>query len=249
MAETTHINRFRQKKLRNHKDREKAEQLNTYMYPKNNLYTRQEFELLDTIYSDSDESAVITKVEDSLDVNKFWLDEKIGIPKDKNNLFSKLSWFFSGILIASVIWFICLQVTIFQIKSKSNTQLVFHKTLDIVTDKTADKQISANLLSHKQTKTFGLGFQEWLKNMSSNSTVNNKSDDKAIKEEAKENTQVVPEDVPKIKYHTISNGDSLWIIANKYYSDPSPANIEKIMKANKMRRIGILQPGQKLIIP
>ena len=35
--------------------------------------------------------------------------------------------------------------------------------------------------------------------------------------------------IEPVKFHIVTNGDSLWIIANKYYSNPSPDNINKIM--------------------
>jgi len=58
-----------------------------------------------------------------------------------------------------------------------------------------------------------------------------------------------PPKIEPVKFHIVTNGDSLWIIANKYYSNPSPDNINKIMKANNMKRAGMLSIGQKLVIP
>ena len=66
------------------------------------------------------------------------------------------------------------------------------------------------------------------------------------------NNEVIPTSnviQSSVRYHTVASGDLLWIIANKYYSNPSQENIEKIMKANNMKRIGLLKLGQKLVVP
>ena len=95
MAETTQINKFRQKKLRNlgSKTKQKDDTLsNDYFYPKQNLYTRQEFELLDTIYSDEPSTITDTeeiKKEDTL-LNDFWpqnKEEYLNVAQSKNNFF------------------------------------------------------------------------------------------------------------------------------------------------------------------
>ena len=50
---TTNISKFRQKRLKGLSSKSKeTTSINNYFYPKTDLYTREEFELLDTIYSD-----------------------------------------------------------------------------------------------------------------------------------------------------------------------------------------------------
>ena len=50
---TTNISKFRQKRLKGLASRSKeTTPINSYFYPKNDLYTKEEFDLLDTIYSD-----------------------------------------------------------------------------------------------------------------------------------------------------------------------------------------------------
>ena len=239
MAETTQINKFRQKRLRtltSKKQLTDKEPINNYFYPKNNLYTRQEFELLDSIYSDEPPGAIQAKQEIILEEN-FWpqgKEEYLIASSQRNNLFTKLTWLFVGVMIASVIWLIYFQVSVHAIKTKQDTQIVFQKSAQILTDKTADKKITKDLNTSipQHVSTSKNPWTKWF---------TFKGKQKAVP---------VPQVVQAtVKSHTISNGDSLWIIANKYYSNPSPENIKKIMDANNMKKIGLLSVGQKIVIP
>ena len=50
------------------------------------------------------------------------------------------------------------------------------------------------------------------------------------------------------EYH-IKSGDTLEIIANKFYGNSDPSSVDKIKVANKIRDVRLLQIGQKIIIP
>lgn len=238
MAETTQINKFRQKRLRN-----TANKSSSYFYPKNNLYTRQEFELLDSIYSDEPSSTTMKAKQETIPEDNFWPQDKekyLSTLKRSNSFLKNLSWFTSGVVLASAVWFTYHQVTVHQIKIKNDTQIVFQESPHLLTDKTADKEVTSmlekqrNKEAEKQRKEI-LGLPKI-------------SFSKLFKQKPKE-TPTVPAPVQTVKYHTVADGDSIWSIANKYYSNPSPENINKIMKANNMKRVGILSIGQKLVIP
>ena len=221
--------------------------INSYFYPKNNLYTRQEFELLDTIYSDDPPGTHEHLHGINIDnVNNFWpqnKEEHLSI--QKSNPLKNLIWFTGGVILTSVIWFTFFQVKVNEIRTKDNTKIVYHKTAPIITDKTADKELAKSLGSQdsklldnqivlKQEKEKVSQAQPWI------SWFNQKPKQQVIA------TNQVPS---QIKYYTVSNGDSLWIVAGKYYSNPSPDNINKLIKANNLKLSSILQPGQKLVIP
>lgn len=224
MLETTQINKIREKRLRtipNKKQVKDNGSVNTYFHPKSNLYTKQEFELLDSIYSDGPPTSL--KDTQELVQENFWpklkKEEHKFILSKQSDFFTKAGWFALGSIVASVIWLIFFQINVHQIKTQHDTQIVFQNTPQILTDKNADKEIIKTLENKQKTE----------QQNDSPKTVTN--------------TQLA------VKYHTVGNGDSLWTIANKYYSNPSPDNINRIMKANNMRRVGILNIGQKLVIP
>lgn len=50
------------------------------------------------------------------------------------------------------------------------------------------------------------------------------------------------------EYH-IKSGDTLEIIANKFYGNSDPSSVDKIKVANKIRDVRLLQIGQKIIVP
>ncbi len=50
------------------------------------------------------------------------------------------------------------------------------------------------------------------------------------------------------EYH-IKSGDTLEIIATKFYGNSDPSSVDKIKVANKIRDVRLLQIGQKIIIP
>ena len=223
MPEITRLKR--NKPLRGLTTQKETENKESYYYPKSNLYTRQEFELLDTIYSDE---PYLEEKEEKIIKDNFWQgkEDYIRTPQPTNDFLTKLVWFVSGVMLTSVIWLIFFQVQIHEIRTKNDTQIVFQNSAGIMTDKTADKEIA---------KTFKLSFPK-LSHLF----------------KPKQQKVVIPQPVlplPAVRFHIVENGDSLWTIANKYYSSPTPENIDKIMKANNMKRVGILGIGQKLTIP
>ena len=226
MAETTQLNKYRQKHSKNFTKAKTEENkvIDSYFYPKHNLYTRQEFELLDTIYSDEPSNAS-ERLNEELLLNDFWPQNKeefLTISNQKGSLLKNIVWFLSGVMLTSAAWLVFFQVNVHEIKTKADTQIVFQKSANLMTDKVLNKEIASTLSPQ------------------------------VFKKEEPENNVVLSNPPPTIKEHKehiVIDGDSLWIIANKYYSNPSPDNINKIMKANKMKRIGVLSIGQKLIIP
>ena len=251
MTETTQINKFRQKKLKSiaakpHKKDDKS--ISSYFYPKNNLYTRQEFELLDTIYSDEPPSVIELKEENKI-VENFWTQNKeeyLKLTKQKNSLFNNLSWFMGGVLLTSLVWFIYFQLSIIHIQDKHDTQIVFQKSAAIVTDKTVDEEVTKRLEDRKVQEL----------QVTENAVVVKQAVPKNDKKFSLGNFFVgkkviqLAAPLPKnVKQHMVVSGDSLWTIAQKYYLDPSPANIDRIMKSNNMKRIETLYIGQKIVVP
>ncbi len=49
--------------------------------------------------------------------------------------------------------------------------------------------------------------------------------------------------------YRIRSGDTLEIIANKFYGNSNPSSVDRIKVANKIRDVRLLQIGQKIIIP
>ncbi len=238
---TTNISKFRQKRLKGLSNKSKeATPINSYFYPKNDLYTKEEFELLDTIYSDEPSSIEQKEKKSGIPViENFWPENKeeyLSISNNKSNFLPNLTWFLGGVAMTSVLWLIYFQVNIHEIRTKSDTQIVFQKSANIMTDKTIDKEVSKQL--KKTDKASANLISKYLTNLFS-----------------KKNPEIKPiaiNEPPKIepvRFYTVANGDSLWVIANKIYSTPSPENINKIMKANNMKRVGTLSVGQKLTIP
>ena len=242
------ISKFRQKRLKGLGNKSKSKEtasIGSYLYPKNDLYTREEFELLDTIYSDEppviDQSKEI-KQEVPVAEN-FWPENKeeyLNITNNKNNFFTNLGWFLSGVALTSVVWLIYFQINVHEIRTKNDTQIVFQKSANIMTDKTIDKEVSKQLKDKKsieeQSKSSNL-ISKYLANLFSKKTP-------VVKPPVTE-----PQKIEPVRFYTVGNGDSLWVIANKYYSNPSPGNINKIMKANSMKRVSTLLVGQRLVIP
>lgn len=231
---TTNISKFRQKRLKR-----ETTPINSYFYPKNDLYTREEFELLDTIYSDEPSMEEKKEIKPEItNVENFWpqnKEEYLSISNNKNSFLTNAIWFLGGVALSSLIWLIYFQINIHEIRTKSDTQIVFQKSANIMTDKTVDKEVTKQLKGKTISKENTIS--KYFSNLFSKKNPAPK---------------VVTEPAPKIepvKFHTITSGDSLWVIANHYYSNPSPDNINKIMKANNMRRVGTLSVGQKLIIP
>ena len=236
---TTNISKFRQKRLKGlaTKPKETAP-INSYFYPKNDLYTKEEFELLDTIYSDEPSLEEKREIKpEIINPENFWpqnKEEYLSISNNKNSFLTNASWFLSGVALTSVIWLIYFQVNIHEIRTKGDTQIVFQKAINVMTDKTVDKEISKQLKGEKIARENIIS--KYLSNLFS-----------------KKKPTVVPANEPikiePVRFHIVTSGDSLWVVANKYYSNPSPANINKIMQANNMKRVGTLIIGQKLVIP
>lgn len=264
MAKTTQLNRFREKRLRNAaKQKAEDKSISSYFYPKSNLYTRQEFELLDTIYSDEPPTQEFEMEQQIAIQEGFWPKNKEGhlsFSSPKGNFFSRLVWFLGGVLLTSAIWLIYFQLTVHEISTKSDTQIVIHKSTSLTTDKTIDKGIISEIGKQEIEKevvkpevkptnvaTRKLKLPNWF---SENPTTRADLQGVSVKPSIKPiQIKTVQEELGPLTHHVVGNGDSLWYLAKKYYLDPSPQNIEKIMKANDMRKIGVLQIGEKLVIP
>ncbi len=105
MSETTYLHKVKQKKVRNSSNRSTATKertIGSYFYPKNNLYTRQEFELLDTIFSDDPIEEIENKAELSLN-RDFWPQNKESLLNPplskKTGLITNLLWFSAGAIL------------------------------------------------------------------------------------------------------------------------------------------------------
>ena len=240
MAETTQLNKFRQKRLRSSANKTHSKDdkpVSSYFYPKHNLYTRQEFELLDSIYSDEPVTADTKIIQGAALEENFWpqnKEEYFIVSNKKNDLLTKLSWFLVGVMLTSVVWLIYFQVNVHEIRTKNDTQIVFQKSPQILTDKTVDKEITNKLEKKNQEVSKKEAAKSWTS---------------WFKFKPKKAAAVSTIATAQVKYHTVLNGDSLWIIANKYYSDPSPDNITKLVKANNLKLTSVLQAGQKLVVP
>ena len=238
---TTSISKFRQKRLKGlaNKLKETAP-INSYFYPKNDLYTREEFELLDTIYSDEPSMEEKKKIKPEItNAESFWpqnKEEYLNISNNKNNFFTNMSWFLGGVALTSLVWLIYFQVNVHEIRTKNDTQIVFQKSAAIMTDKTVDKEVSKQLKDKKSAGEKGNIISKYFTTLFARKT-------------PKIQPVNEPPKIEPVKFHIATNGDSLWVIANQYYLNPSPENINKIMKANNMKRVGTLSIGQKLVIP
>ena len=239
MGKTTNLTRFRQKRLTSNF---KTKGTNEYLYPKNELYSKEEFELLDTIYSDEAPSAIEERAKEfnpESELVDFWPSKRIA---NKVGFLTKAVWFLGGVMLTSVIWLIYFQVNVNEIRTKSDTQIVFQKSIGLMTDKTVDKEISKQLTNKKSLQNKENPIAKVWNNLLK----------KKFNKTVAVSVPVVASPIEAsntVRYHTLVNGDSLWTIANKYYSNPSPGNISKIMKANNMKRVGTLRIGQKLIVP
>lgn len=253
---------------------------NGYFFPKDTLYTKREYELLDSIYSD--DSVQEANNSQDKEFTDFWPNNKeelLPASPTKLSNFSKAGWFASGVAISSLIWLIYFQVNIHAIKTKTDTQVVFQQSTNIITDKNLDKKVArkltdANLQSNNLNSSQGAMISifdklfgakqvektdqkvESAENLPTNTDESEEKTELVIGEENPAEIKVADSNVPAQnpaaaapKTHTIRDGDSLWIIAKDYYGDPSPSNIKKIMDANDMRRIGLLRPGKKIVIP
>lgn len=280
MPETI-LNKISQKRSRNFTSPTQDDKPETFLYPSNKLYSKEEFELLDSIYSDkpfnTDINMELTETDkESLNLHRdnFWArnrEELLALQQNnKSSIFTNLTWFASGVMLTSVVGLIYLQMNGRDIKPKQEIQIVFQKSAQIMTDKTLDKEVSEKLVSNEIAKSTSIenptqsGFKFALPKL--NIFPLQKSEPKIeVKEPIKEviaSEPAKPVELPAqvqqqeestiehVKYHTINNGDSLWILANKYYSNPSQENIKKIMKANHIRSVySTLHLGQKLVIP
>ena len=239
MVETTpsSFSKLRQRRFKGDSTKDSSSRTSSLL--RNRLYTKEEFELLDTIYSDDG----ITQIkQETLNIEDFWpkeKDEYLSLPLKRTPLIGNLGWFLGGILASSAVWLIYTQVSINEIKTKADTEIIFQKSASIMTDKNFDKKAQSQL-NKNNSKSFG-----FLSGLYTNTQTKTQKDQ--VSPEVKQ--EAPPPQIPVVRYHTVQNGDSLWIIANQYYSNPSPQNINKIMKANNMRRIGVLSIGQKLVIP
>ena len=174
-----------------------------------------------------------------MNLENFWpqnKEEYLKISNNKNHFLANFSWFSGGVILTSVIWLIYFQINVHEIRAKSDTQIIFHKSVNIMTDKTVDKEVAKQLKDRKTVEQKGNVISKYFANLFSKKP--------AIIKTTTELPKIEP-----VRFYTVTNGDSLWIIANKYYSNPSPNNINKIMKAKNMKRVSTLNVGQKLVIP
>lgn len=274
MPETT-LNKISEKRTRTFTSPIKEDSTDTLLYPTNKLYSKEEFELLDSIYSDKPFNMDIELTETdkesiNLQRDNFWArnrEELLALQNNKTNVFTNLVWFASGMMLMSVVGLIYLQMNGREIKPKQEIQIVFQKSAQIMTDKTADKEVSEKLVSTEiakssteQATTSGFKFEFPKLALFSLPKAEQKVEAKQLAQEvvasepkpvqAPVQQQIAEPVVNQVKYHTIGNGDSLWILANKYYSNPSQENIKKIMRANHIRSVySTLHLGQKLVIP
>lgn len=243
--ETTQFNKYGQRRKRtrslaNKEGIKSDNSINTYLYPKNNLYTRQEFELLDSIYSDESPGFLWEE-------NSMREQARRNHPGtfNKRDFLGKAGYLITGMMLTSVIWLVYLQFHDHSLRTKNDTQIVFQKSAEIVTHGSVDKQVAGVISPPRRVRPLADNQQSAVSKQSLavdslQSTVNRQLSTSSHHSSS----------TPKsIKSHTIKNGDSLWLIANKYYSNPSPENINKIMKANKLRATSILSLGQKIVIP
>src|SRR3989338_10010943 len=230
------VRQRRLKKLENSTKFTDDKPVTSFYYPKNNLYTRQEFELLDTIYAD--EPSNINEVTQMPELQGFWPQNKeeiLNLSNQPNNFLSKLTWFGAGVILTSLVWLIYFQISVHAIKTKHQTQFVFHKSAEILTDKTADEQLTKTLLKQASPK-----FSFSLPNLFAKKPVEAKPTDQIKPEEktqlaTEQNKVIIP--IPEaanssqdLTYHTIEN-------------------VNKIAKANKLKLNSVLALGRKLTIP
>jgi hypothetical protein len=265
MAETTQINKYKQKRSTLSQD--------TFLYPtQSKLYTKEEFELLDSIYSDGSIGIGLDSAETAREFQKdnFWVRNKqelLALQSNKSSLLNNAGWFTAGMMLTSVAFLIYFQMNGREIKQKQDIQIIFQKSTQVMTDKTADEAVSrkleSNEIAQSQTNTtpkaankefkfelpkFAL-FTPKAEVQKPVQEIKPEPVKEVVTESAKAPIQVV-EETSTIKHHVVRSGDSLWIIANKYYSNPSQENIKKIMRANNIRSIySTLRLGQKLVIP
>lgn len=242
MVERMQLNKTKQKRLvRLSSNVTNDKEVSSYFYPKNNLYTKHEVELLDTIYSDEPLNELISKQETDNKTEDYWTTNKEkyrSVPRQNSNLFTNLKWCLSGAALTSVIWLVFFQIKVHELKTTDNIQIVFHKSAEIITDKTVDSNLTNALAKNHILSDF---FSKKPK------VAKVKSNEESQIQTIEENQ--TPKEKPSIAYHVIQNGDSLWLIAKEYYGNPSPTNIKKIEEANDMGRNRYLYPGKKIIIP
>ena len=234
----TKLERLRQKKLSSKTSTKEK----PYYYPNHNLYTKQEFELLDTIYS-LEPPAGNTRNEEITLLDDFWEKKDLTNSHKKKNFTKNFIWFFYGVMLTSILWLIFYEFKVYEIKTKDSTSIVYHKTTKLVTDKTVDKEVMKTL------KKEAIETQENLLAIQSVPIKKESVFSKWFKLKPKQKVIPTKSTMPTARSHVVGSGDSLWVIANKYYSNPSPENINKIAKANKLKLSSSLQPGQKLLVP
>lgn len=255
MSEATYLHKTRQRKARNTSNitATKERITGSYFYPKSNLYTRQEFELLDTIFSDEP----IEEIDREVEHRDFWPQNKENLLNPPISLKSKLmtnfAWFAGVVILTSVISIIVFQLKIAEFKNKENIQIVFHKSAHITTEKTVDTDLTSSLTKEPQ-KIAQANVNKGIKlPVFPGLFFKKPAADKVVpqtKNQIAEAENKIQQDLKtNFVNHTIQNGDSLWLIAKEYYGDPSPDNIKRIRNANDIRTLNLLLPGNKLVIP
>lgn len=235
------------------RDKKKVE---SFFYPQKKLYSKEELELLDSLYSDRSSDSDEAIMNELKPETEFWQEEKMHFSR-RIPLTTKIKWFASGMVLTSLVWLIYFQLSGHTIGSYTRPKIVFKTAATIVTDKSFDREITHGLGESrlalarvKNENKFSLPFISGL-------LAKKPEEAKATKESSIGSNVKVVENVSEenssstlpATYHVIKNGDSLWLIAKEYYGNPTPENIKKIMDANKLTPVSYLYPGKKIVIP
>lgn len=100
-----------------------------------------------------------------------------------------------------------------------------------------DLLVSINL---KQFKPFG-NKRLILNNNSNNASSNTKTKTTAKVEKTRDTSTKKP-----VKTHKVVAGDTIWLIAKKYYGSGNQANLDKLVKLNNIKNPNLIKTGQVL---
>lgn len=148
MSDTKQVNKCKGKKSGAEDNEQEAKKGDSFFYPKHNLYSKREYELLDSIYSDEPGDMTEVKKQEAEEARDFWPqanDELLERPTPRKAYFSKVGWFTSGVVLSSLVWLVFFQVNVNSIQTKSDTEIVYQNKAKIITDKTVDKELTKKL--------------------------------------------------------------------------------------------------------